>query len=150
MKEITIPKYEYDGLKIYEYLSQWLKNGHHDCGKELPHADRWKRDWEILEHYPYATVVYTDRQKETSATNFFADAFNHYSYHWLCDAVYDEWFGHVERRYRIHRDNKVALKLRNRITGQIVYLGWYDGSITVSEIPAKQIYDYKPTTCFQE
>lgn len=95
--------------------------------------DTWKPLWKVLSYYPYTTWVWTDNDKETSEFNFKLD--------WdetkdLGQLLCDVWFGYVDMRYH-KRDNKTALKLQNRLTKQIVYMGWYDGVFTVSEIPPK-------------
>lgn len=97
---------------------------------------KWKNLWRVLEYYPYTTVVYQDHEKETSEFNFSVGGFNDDKTQGIAHLLHDVWFGYVEKKY--HRaDNKTALKIQNRLTGQIVYLGWYDGEFRVSEKPAR-------------
>lgn len=98
----------------------------------------WKNLWRVLEYYPYTTVVYQDHKKETSEFNFSVGGFNDHETRGIARLLHDVWFGYVERKYH-KADNKTALKIQNRLTGQIVYLGWYDGEFRVSEIPANMI-----------
>lgn len=97
----------------------------------------WKPLWKILGYYPYTTRTFIDHNKETSEFNFCIGDFNSDETRGLARLLRDVWFGYVERRYR-KSDNKTALKLQNRLTGQIVYMGWYDGRFTVTEIEAEQ------------
>ena len=106
----------------------WLNHDGIDCD--------WKNLWKVLEYYPYTTVTYVDYEKETSEFNFSIGDSNHRETRGLARLLYDVWFGYVKRKYKKH-DNKTALKLQNRLTGQIIYMGWYDGNFTVTEHPAK-------------
>lgn len=99
---------------------------------------KWKNLWRVLEYYPYTTVVYRDLKKETSEFNFSVGGFNDYETQGIAHLLHNVWFGYVERKYH-KADNKTALKIQNRLTGQIVYLGWYDGEFRVSERPARII-----------
>lgn len=97
----------------------------------------WKPLWKVITYYPYTTVTHIDREKETSQFNFLIGGANDYETRGLASLLYDVWFGYVNRRYH-KSDNKTALKLQNRITNQVVYLGWYDGEFTVTELPPSQ------------
>jgi len=105
----------------------WLNRNGIDCD--------WKNLWKVLEYYPYTTVANIDYEKETSEFNFRIGDFNTDTTRGLADLLRDVWFGYVERKYK-KADNKTALKLQNRLTGKIVYMGWYDGVFTVTERPA--------------
>lgn len=100
--------------------------------------DKWKPLWKVLEYYPYTTVTYLDHKKETSEYNFSLGGFDDDETRGLAHLLYDVWFGYVARKYH-KSDNKTALKLQNRLTGQIIYMGWYDGQFTVTEKPANVI-----------
>lgn len=89
---------------------------------------KWKPLWKILEYYPYTTVTYTDHNKETSEVNFSIAGWNK-EMRGIANLLRRVWFGYVEKKYK-KADNKTALKIQNRLTGQIVYLGWYDGKFT--------------------
>ena len=103
--------------------------------------DKWKPLWKILAYYPYTTRVFLDHDKEISEFNFSIGGFNGNETQGLARLLYDVWFGYVERKYH-KSDNKTALKLQDRLTGKVVYMGWYDGTFTVSELPAKQDEDF--------
>ena len=105
---------------------------------EAKKTAEWKNLWRVLEYYPYTTVVYRDYEKETSEFNFSVGGPNDHETRGIARLLYDVWFGYVERKYH-KADNKTALKIQNRLTGQIMYLGWYDGEFKVSEIPAKML-----------
>ena len=98
----------------------------------------WKNLWKVIEYYPYTTVVYQDLKKETSQFNFSVGGFNDRETQGIARLLYNVWFGYVERKYH-KADNKTALKIQNRLTGQIVYLGWYDGEFRVTELPARML-----------
>lgn len=93
--------------------------------------DRWLPLWKVLAWYPYTTHTFVDYEKETSEFNFCIG--RDQDTQGLADLLCDVWFGYVNRKYH-KNDNKTALKLQNRLTGQIVYLGWYDGRFTVTEL----------------
>jgi len=105
---------------------------------EAKKTAKWKNLWKVLEYYPYTTVTYTDYEKETSEFNFSVGGFNDRETRGIACLLYDVWFGYVDRKYH-KRDNKTALKLQNRLTGQIIYMGWYDDRFTVTEKPANMI-----------
>ena len=90
----------------------------------------------IVGYYPYTTFCYTDDKKETSEFNFSIDGWDA-GMRGIAKLLWGVWFGYVEKKYK-KADNKTALKIQNRLTGQIVYLGWYDGRFTVTELPAVQ------------
>jgi len=96
----------------------------------------WKNLWRVLEYYPYTTITGVDYDKETSEFNFSVGGFNIDTTRGLAKLLHNVWFGYVERKYK-KADNKTALKLQNRLTGQIIYMGWYDGKFTVTERPAR-------------
>lgn len=100
--------------------------------------DSWKPLWKVLEYYPYTTVTYLDHKEKISEYNFSVGGFNDQETRGLARLLRDVWFGYVERKYK-KSDNKTALKLQNRLTGQVVYMGWYDGCFTVTEKPANVI-----------
>ena len=106
---------------------------------EARKSAEWKNLWRILEYYPYTTVTYVDHKKDTSEFNFDVGDFNDRETRGIARLLHDVWFGYVEKRYK-KADNKTALKIQNRLTGQIVYLGWYDGRLTVTEL-APRIMD---------
>ena len=108
-----------------------------DWLKRTP-EDEWKPLWRILEYYPYTTVTYVNYKKETSEFNFCVGDFNDPETRGIAHLLWEVWFGYVDRKYH-KRDNKTALKLQNRLTGQIIYMGWYDGCFTVTEEPANMI-----------
>lgn len=97
-------------------------------------TDKWKPLWKVMSYYPYTTWTWTDLDKETSEVNFTIG--NHDRTRGLAELLYDVWFGYVDRKYHKH-DNKTALKLQNRLTGQIIYMGWYDNRFTVTELPPR-------------
>lgn len=99
-------------------------------------TDQWKSHWKILAFYPYTTVTFVDRDKPTSEFNFSVGDFNDRETRGLAQLLYDVWFGYVDKKYH-KSDNKTALKLQNRLTGQIVYMGWYDNKLTVTELPPR-------------
>lgn len=94
--------------------------------------EEWKPLWKVLGYFPYTTRTYTDYKKETSEFNFSIGGINNDETRGLACLLYDVWFGYVERKYH-KSDNKTALKLQNRLTGKIVYMGWYDERFTVTE-----------------
>ena len=102
--------------------------------------DQWKSTWKVLGYYPYTTRTFVDSDKETSQFNFSIGSDD--TTEGLARLLYDVWFGYVERKYH-KSDNKTALKLQNRLTGQIVYMGWYDGRFTVTERPAEPDPDFR-------
>ena len=104
----------------------WLNRDGIDCD--------WKNLWKVLEYYPYTTVTGVDHHKETSEFNFSIGDDD--ETRGLARLLWDVWFGYVEHKYK-KSDNKTALKLQNRLTGQIIYMGWYDGRFTVTECPAR-------------
>lgn len=95
-------------------------------------TDQWKPLWRVIGYYPYTTFTYVDHNKETSETNFSIGDFNDRETRAMARLLREVWFGYVERKYH-KSDNKTALKLENRLTGKIVYMGWYDGKFTVTE-----------------
>lgn len=105
-------------------------------------TDEWKPLWKILGYFPYTTRTFVDHNKETSEFNFSIGGMNDDETRGLASLLFDVWFGYVGRKYH-KKDNKTALKLQNRLTGQIVYLGWYDGRFTVTELPAIPDSDFK-------
>ena len=105
----------------------WLNRKDIDCD--------WKNLWKVLEYYPYTTVTYLDHKKETSEFNFSVGEPNDPETKGLARLLRNVWFGYVEKKYHIS-DNKTALKLQNRLTGKIIYMGWYDGCFTITERPA--------------
>ena len=107
----------------------WLHRDGIDC--------EWKNLWRVLEYYPYTTVTGIDLDKETSEFNFKLEGFTTET-RGLSNLLRDVWFGYVEHKYK-KVDNKTALKLQNRLTGKIIYMGWYDGSFTVTERPARMM-----------
>ena len=98
-------------------------------------TDEWKLLWKVMSYYPYTTWTWVDHNKETSEFNFSIGG-DHDETRGLAHLLYEVWFGYVDRKYH-KRDNKTALKLQNRLTGQIIYMGWYDGRFTVTELPPK-------------
>lgn len=108
----------------------WLKRDGIDCD--------WKNLWQVLEYYPYTTLTGIEYDKETSEFNFSIGGINDDITRGLARLLYDVWFGYVERKYK-KADNKTALKLQNRLTGQIIYMGWYDGEFTVTERPDRMM-----------
>lgn len=96
----------------------------------------WKPLWKILEYYPYTTYCHTDIEKEISQFNFSIDGWDT-GMRGIVTLLHKVWFGYVDKKYH-KADNKTALKIQNRLTNQIVYLGWYDGRFTVTELPARQ------------
>lgn len=106
-----------------------------DWLKRTP-EDKWKPLWRVLEYYPYTTVTYVDHKKETSEFNFCVGDDD--ETRGLARLLWEVWFGYVDRKYH-KRDNKTALKLQNRLTGKIIYMGWYDNRFTVTEKPANMI-----------
>lgn len=107
----------------------------------------WKNLWQVLEYYPYTTVTYVDYDKETSEFNFRIGS--DIETRGLANLLHDVWFGYVERKYK-KADNKTALKLQNRLTGKIIYMGWYDGNFTVTEYPARMMDSWTVTTKINE
>ena len=103
---------------------------------EAKKSAEWKPLWKVLTYYPYTTVTYTDHNKETSQFNFTVGDFNDDETRGIACLLRDVWFGYVEKKYH-KADNKTALKIQNRLTGQIVYLGWYDGVFKVTELPPR-------------
>lgn len=97
-------------------------------------TDKWKSLWKVMSYYPYTTCTCVDRKKEISEFNFSIG--DHNETMGLAYLLYEVWFGYVYRKYHKH-DNKTALKLQNRLTGQIIYMGWYDGCFTVTELPPR-------------
>lgn len=97
-------------------------------------TDKWKPLWKVMSYYPYTTWTWTNHEKETSEFNFSIG--DHDETRGLAYLLYEVWFGYVDRKYH-KRDNKTALKLQNRLTGQIIYMGWYDGRFTVTELPPR-------------
>lgn len=93
-----------------------------------------KKLWKVCTYYSYTTRVFLDQNKETSETNFCVG--NTAYTKGLASVLWDIWFGYVYNRYFLS-DNKSALKIQNRQTGQIIYMGWYDGRFTVTELPPK-------------
>lgn len=108
----------------------------------------WKPLWKVLEYYPYTTTTHTDRDKETSEVNFSIDGWDR-GMRGIANLLRKVWFGYVEKKYN-KADNKTALKIQNRLTGQIVYLGWYDGRFTVTEIPARMMDSWITATEINE
>lgn len=98
-------------------------------------TDKWKPLWKVLGYFPYTTRTFVDHKKETSEFNFSIGGINDDETRGLASLLYDVWFGYVRQKYH-KADNKTALKLQNRITNQIIYMGWYDGRFTVTELPA--------------
>ena len=98
-------------------------------------TDKWKPLWKVLGYYPYTTRTFVDHNKEISEFNFSIGGINNDETRGLASLLFSVWFGYVDRVYH-KSDNKTALKLQNRLTGQVVYLGWYDGRFTVTELPA--------------
>lgn len=108
-----------------------VKNGQEVDWLNKPEGSQWKPLWKILKWYPYTTWTWTDIDKPTSQFNFCIG--DRYETRGLSELLYEVWFDYIERKY--HKvDNKTALMLQNRLTGQIVYLGWYDGKFTVTEL----------------
>ena len=105
-------------------------------------TDEWKPLWKVIEYYPYTTRTFVDHNKETSQFNFSVGDMEETE--GLARLLWEVWFGYVERKYR-KSDNKTALKLQNCLTGQVVYLGWYDGRFTVTELPAELDPDFGST-----
>ena len=103
---------------------------------EAKKSAKWKNLWKVLEYYPYTTVTYTDHDKETSQFNFTVGDFNDNETRGIAHLLHDVWFGYVEKKYH-KADNKTAIKIQNRLTGQIVYMGWYDGVFKVTELPPR-------------
>lgn len=103
--------------------------------------DKWKSLWIIKEYYPYTTRTYVDHNKEVSEFNFSIGGIGEEDTCGLARLIYNVWFGYVDHKYH-KADNKTALKLQNRITGKVVYMGWYDGRFTVTEIPADPDPDF--------
>lgn len=97
----------------------------------------WKQLWKIIAYYPYTTITYVDRNQEISPFNFSIGGPNDPETKGFASLLFDVWFGYVEKKYH-KSDNKTALKLQNRITGEVVYLGWYDGEFTVTKLPPNQ------------
>lgn len=105
-------------------------------------TDKWKSLWRVIGYFPYTTRVFVNHKKETSEFNFSIGGINDSEETGgLALLLWSVWFGYIEKKYR-KSDNKTALKLQNRLTGQIVYLGWYDGRFTVSETPAEPDPDF--------
>ena len=100
----------------------------------------WKNLWKIIGYYPYTTYCHTDIEKETSEFNFSIDGWNN-GLRGIAVLLHSVWFGYVEKKYK-KADNKTALKIQNRLTGKVIYLGWYDGRFTVTERPAVQDKTY--------
>lgn len=108
----------------------------------------WKPLWKILEYYPYTTVCGVDIKKETSEVNFSIDGWDT-GMRGIAILLRNIWFGYVERKYH-KADNKTALKIQNRLTGQIIYMGWYDGEFTVTEKPARMMNSWTVATEINE
>jgi len=117
------------------------KNDHEVDWLNKTNDDSWKSLWKVLAYYPYTTRIFLDHKKEISEFNFSIGGFNDDETQGLARLLWDVWFGYVEKKYH-KSDNKTALKLQNRLTGQIIYMGWYDGKFTVSELPAEQDEDF--------
>lgn len=107
---------------------------------EVKKDAEWKPLWKILEYYPYTTFCNVDTEKETSEINFSIDGWDS-GMRGITNLLWNVWFGYVEKKYH-KADNKTALKIQNRLTNQIIYLGWYDGRFTVTELPARQDQTY--------
>lgn len=108
----------------------------------------WKPLWKVLEYYPYTTVCSTDHKRETSEFNFSIDGWDN-GLRGISILLHKVWFGYVEKKYN-KADNKTALKIQNRLTGQIIYLGWYDGKFTVTELPARMMDSWITATIINE
>lgn len=116
---------------------------------EAKKSAEWKPLWKVLEYYPYTTYCGTDTKKETSEVNFSIDGWDR-GMRGIANLLCRVWFGYVEEKYN-RADNKTALKIQNRLTGQIIYLGWYDGRFTVTELPVRQDETYfHPATVINE
>ena len=102
---------------------------------------KWKPLWKVLSYYPYTTRTFVNHKKDTTEFNFSIGGIGEDDTSALARLIYDVWFGEVDRKYH-KSDNKTALKIENRLTGKIVYLGWYDGRFTVTERPAEQDPDF--------
>lgn len=96
-------------------------------------SGNWKYLWKIIGYYPYTTYTSINSETNTSEFNF---SIGDEETSGLARLLREVWFGYVEQKYR-KSDNKTALKIQNRITGKVVYLGWYDGHFTVTELEAK-------------
>ena len=142
---------------ICDCLAHWAKNHNVYVNAQNEKGDwlhdkegySWKPLWIIEEFYRYTSWVYTDFRKPDTPENFQS--------HWdgiesdLAELIAHVWFDEVERIGRrlgvnCNRDNKTAIRIRNRLTGQILYIGWYDNRITVgdschSEHPAIKLLD---------
>lgn len=127
-------------LSNAELLCEWCFNERvfvDEYNQELnPHYNRDKGEWQNLwifeKFYAYTTCVAENYQKECNKFNFTTGHNMTKAEQALATHIADVWFGRAETEFKCRRDNKTALKLRNRITNQVVYMGWYDGAITVS------------------
>lgn len=88
----------------------------------------WKDLWQIKAFYTYDCVVGVDLEKEVGIFNFDTNYYRR-----LGALVMDIWFQKAEK-LGFRRDNKSALKLQDLFTGEIIFMGWYDGKMSVSRI----------------
>ena len=91
----------------------------------------WKYLWKIVGYYPYTTITFIN--EKTSEFNF---SIGDDETSGLARLLREVWFGYVKQKYG-KADNKTALKIQNRLTGKVIYLGWYDGHFTVTELEPK-------------
>ena len=100
----------------------------------------WKPVWKILGWWSYTTRTFVDHHREISEFNFSVGGFGNLTTA-LANHLFEVWFGFVRDKY--HKvDNKTALKIQNRLTKQVVYLGWYDGKFTVTELEPEPDPDF--------
>lgn len=125
-----------DYKQILDALEYWAGDQQvcvDQYNNEIPlNGDRskgtWKDLWQIEAFYSYDCVVCTDLHREVGIFNFDTNYFRN-----LGALIMDIWFRKAEK-LGFRRDNKSALKLRDLFTGETIFMGWYDGKMSVSRI----------------
>lgn len=124
---------------IPDLLCEWIDNEKvyvNDQNQEIDwlhdKTGSWKPTWIYEKFYRYTTIVAEEFDKDETPFNFTTGHMMTHKERALAHCVFTVWFGRAEKEFGCRCDNKTALKLRNRLTGQVLYMGWYDGAITVS------------------